>query len=96
MGKNARATDPDTSYAGEYHIKKSDKLQVREVYLRIWPQGLTDRELRAHCPESTIERLESWRKRRSDLAREGVLIDGGDRRAGQVVWCYRMGDQLPF
>jgi len=96
MGLNARAMGPETSREGEQRIKRSDKLKVREVYWSLWPAGLTDKELRAQCPENVFERVESWRKRRSDLTREGVLRDSGVRRGGQVVWTYVNENRLPF
>jgi hypothetical protein len=85
--KNVRRTDPDTSRGGTEKIKSSDKTAVFGVFRQVGADGLTDRELRAHCPHTALERVESWRKRRSDLAREGALVDSTDRRDGQIVWC---------
>jgi hypothetical protein len=55
-------------------------------------EGLTDRELQALCPEQVLARQESWRKRRSDLTRTGVLYDSGERRGRQIVWRVRPMD----
>ena len=55
-------------------------------------EGLTDRELQALCPEQVLARQESWRKRRSDLTRTGILYDSGERRGRQIVWRVRPVD----
>ena len=89
---NARVTDPDTSHAATKRIRSSDKARVLEAFRQAAAMvfggrgGLTDRELQAGCPESSLARLESWRKRRSDLVRDGALMDRGERRDGQIVW----------
>jgi hypothetical protein len=86
---NARTSDPDTSHQGVKRIRHSDKASVLGLFQTAGIRGLTDREVQAACPESSLSRLESWRKRRSDLAREGELVDTAERRGGQIVWrCY--------
>jgi|TARA_R100000687_G_scaffold58693_1_gene47141 hypothetical protein len=94
---NARTTDPDTSHTATTRIRPSDKARVLDAFEQAGMRGLTDRELQAGCPESTLSRLESWRKRRSDLTREGALIDTDERRDGQIVWRTRAHhQQRPF
>jgi len=91
---NARRTDPDTSHDATTHIRISDKEQVYAAFVEAGAHGLTDRELQQQCPESSLARLESWRKRRSDLARERALVDTQERRDGQIVWRCPHRDRL--
>jgi len=84
--RNYRQTDPETSAAGSQRIKTSDRSMVLDQYEAAGAGGLTDRELQAQCTSEALPRRESWRKRRSDLLRDGLLEDTGIRRGGQVVW----------
>ena len=65
---------------------------MRAAYARAGLEGLTARELQAQCPQQVLARQESWRKRRSDLTRAGVLYDSGERRERQIVWRVRPVD----
>ena len=87
--RNARRPDPDTSHEGGRRIRGRDIRMVQAAYAQAAFEGLTDRELQATCPEQVLARLESWRKRRADLTRTGVLYDTGERRGGQIVWRLR-------
>lgn len=84
--KNARRSDPQTSRDGATRIKRTDRDAVYATYQQVGLRGLTDRELRSRCPSPDLERQESWRKRRSDLSREHLLVSRGERRGGQLVW----------
>ena len=83
---NARSVDPDTSHSGAKRIRASDKDSVLQMFKGAGMRGLTDREVQELCHESSLPRLESFRKRRSDLSREGELIQTDERRGGQIVW----------
>ena len=85
---NVRDADPDTSHLGTLRIRESDKANVLRLFQEAGWHGLTDREVQKASPESSLSRLESWRKRRSDLSREGLLVDTHERRGGQIVWRY--------
>ena len=89
---HARRTDPDTSHEGTRRIAGRDRRAVHAAYERAGLEGLTDRELQALCPKQVLARQESWRKRRSDLTRTGVLYDSGERRGRQIVWRLRPMD----
>ena len=89
---HARRTDPDTSHEGTRRIAGRDRRAVHAAYERAGLEGLTDRELQALCPEQVLARQESWRKRRSDLTRTGILSDSGERRGRQIVWRVRPVD----
>ena len=91
-GRHARRTDPDTSHAGARRVARRDREAVRAAYERAGLEGLTDRELQAQGPQQVLARQESWRKRRSDLTRAGVLYDSGERRDRQIVWRVRPVD----
>jgi hypothetical protein len=91
---NARTSDPDTSHQGVTRIRPSDKASVLGLFQTAGIRGLTDREVQAACPESTLPRLESWRKRRSDLSRSGELMQTEERRGGQIVWRCSAADRL--
>ena len=91
---NARRTDPDTSHDATARIRISDKAHVLSAFTDAGMEGLTDRELQQRCPESSLARLESWRKRRSDLTREHALVDTQERRDGQIVWRLKQRDRL--
>lgn len=77
----ARATDPETSHeAAEAIIEHLSELQadVLEYFLQAGERGLTDRDLTEHLGyfgEST------YRTRRSELTRVGLIVDSGRRRA---------------
>ena len=92
--RNARRTDPDTSHEGTRRIAGRDRRAVHAAYAQAGLEGLTDRELQALCPEQVLARQESWRKRRSDLTRTGVLYDSGERRGRQIVWRLRPMDAV--
>jgi hypothetical protein len=94
---HARTADPDTSHAAAWSVTEASMVQARVYALhQSHPDGLTDEELvllyaRAHAPGRSLESRASPRKRRSDLARTGVLVDSGERRvltSGRrgVVW----------
>lgn len=86
---NARTSDPDTSHQGVKRIRHSDKDAVLQMFKVSGMRGLTDSELQDASPESSLRRLESFRKRRSDLSRSGELMQTEERRGGQIVWrCY--------
>ena len=94
--EHARTSDPDTSTAAALMV---DATEVqRRVYLifREHPDGLTDEALvglyaKQYPVARSLESRSSPRKRRSDLARAGILVDSGNRRlltSGRygVVW----------
>lgn len=95
--EHARTTDPDTSKAAACEVQDATEVQLRVIALhRQHPSGLTDEELvalyaREYPQPRSLESQASPRKRRSDLARAGVLADSGDRRplaSGRhgIVW----------
>jgi len=95
---HTRRTDPDTSAAAAWAITDATEVQRRVLSIhKTHPAGLTDEELIAaytctYAPSArSLESRSSPRKRRSDLAHAGVLVDSGERRpltSGRngVVW----------
>jgi len=95
---HTRRTDPDTSAAAAWAITDATEVQRRVLAIhKTHPAGLTDEELiaaytRTYAPSArSLESRSSPRKRRSDLAHAGVLVDSGERRpltSGRngVVW----------
>lgn len=92
--RNVRRADPETSRLGATRIRDSDRANVLRLFRQAGERGLTDREVQAASPESRLARLESWRKRRSDLSRDGYLVETEARRGGQIVW--RAGQRRLF
>lgn len=94
--EHARTTDPDTSHEAAAATETSEVRRRVFAIFREHAEGLTDEELLAFYartfPEgSSLESRSSPRKRRSDLARAGLLVDSGMRRtltSGRrgVVW----------
>lgn len=96
--EHARTSDPDTSVAAAYAVADATEVQRRVLALHdAHLEGLTDEELveayaRAYPSEvRSLESRSSPRKRRSDLTKAGIVIDGGWRRALRsgrkgVVW----------
>lgn len=90
-----RNDDYDTSYAAAamQRGKLSDKQTiVYEVHLK-HPKGLTDEDLNAAIVLAGYPRSaeSTWRKRRTDLAAKGLLVDTGERRKSKhginmIVW----------
>ena len=95
--EHARTTDPDTSHAAARAVTDVAKVKahVRAIHER-HVEGLTDEQLGKIYQDNwpgvrSVEAYASARKRRSDLAREGVLYDSGERRqlsSGRtgIVW----------
>ena len=86
-----RATDPDTSREAAESLQEtlSEKRQaVLALFKEAGADGLTDHQVCRHwphAPEST------YRKRRSELAQMGLLIDTGRREkrdgpTNRIVW----------
>jgi hypothetical protein len=95
--EHVRTTDPDTSHEAAWSVTDATVVQARVVAIyEAHPAGLTDEELVAAYARDwpgtrSLESRASPRKRRSDLARAGVLIDTGERRtltSGRrgIVW----------
>jgi len=91
---NARTVDPATSHVGATKIRPSDRENVLQMFKDAGDRGLTDREVQGLCAESSLPRLESFRKRRSDLSRDGELVQTEQRRSGQIVWRWRQSPLL--
>jgi hypothetical protein len=68
---NARNTDPPTSHEGAEDLSSADRAKVYQAYWKYGPDGLADFELDRLLGGSMNGK---WRKRRSDLTREGILI----------------------
>ena len=95
--EHARTSDPETSLAAARMVDASEVQQrVFAIFRAHADDGLTDEELLAlyarEWPSArSLESRSSPRKRRSDLARAGILVDTGNRRqlsSGRngVVW----------
>ncbi len=89
---NVRTDDPDTSHEAAKRIRETDRESVLAAYRAVYPNGLTTDEFVVQiCPDLHMKRAESLRKRRSDLVRDGVLRDTGERRNGQAVYAWVTG-----
>lgn len=94
MSRNARNTDPPTSEWAAEGLPHGDRAKVYYQYHkhRALAQFQLDRHLGGHMDGK-------WRKRRSDLVDDGVLVDSGrtlvnpDTGMEQVVWI--MAEDLP-
>lgn len=86
-----RRDDHDTSEAAAEAIAPITgkiKLRVWEFALRRGNYGLTDGELKLAFPNAPES---SYRKRRTELTKEGRLVDSGQRRRNihgreEIVW----------
>ncbi len=84
---NVRNSDVDTSHEAAKRIRETDRAAVSQAYTDAYPKGLTTDELLAEIgQDQSLKRVESLRKRRSDLVRDGILRDTGERRNGQAVY----------
>ena len=91
MSYNARNSDPTTSHnaADDDHGKRRDRAIVWQLFLQRDPIGIDDYQLGLLLGG---DKNGKWRKRRSDLARDGFLIDTGQRaispisRRELIVW----------
>lgn len=94
---HVRSSDPDTSKAAAASVVDATEVQRRVLALFDARGGMTDEELLAAYQEvyprggQSAESLASPRKRRSDLATAGFLVDSGERRllrSGRkgIVW----------
>lgn len=95
---HARTTDPDTSHDAAETVTHVAVMRARVYGLYLThPEGLTDEQLLAVYSAQhggslrSLEARSSPRKRRSDLAQQGLLEDSGERRrltSGRrgVVW----------
>lgn len=94
--KHARVSDPDTSHAAAKAVSDATVVQARVLAL-LKTRPMTDEELidayqSEHGDRRDGESVASPRKRRSDLATQGLVKDSGDRRklrSGRngIVWC---------
>lgn len=89
----ARRDDPATSYQAAASLADLSDIQMLVYTIHTEnSRGLTDAELHGRCCELAGPRPESsYRKRRSDLAGMGLIVDSGYRRhvngSNRVVWC---------
>lgn len=89
-----RRSDPDTSWRSAAAVAPragTIKEQVLQVHLEAKPVGLTDPELHQICIKRFGHRPESsYRKRRSDLVTDKLVIDSGRRveheGSTRIVW----------
>lgn len=92
---HARPSDPDTSKAAAEAVSDATVVQARVLAL-LKARPMTDEELidayqQAHGDRRDGESSASPRKRRSDLATQGLVVDSGERRQLQsgrngIVW----------
>jgi hypothetical protein len=91
---NARNTDPDTSHEAARTFSKRVRARVENIFINHIKVGLglTDEELEhVYYQLHQGGRRDSPRKRRSDLTRDGLLVDSGLRRPSNcgramIVW----------
>jgi len=78
----ARKPDPETSHAAAARVNTRSLKQVIMAELSLSPGGLNGTEL-AYISK---RKLNSLTPRFAELRREGLIVDGGKRREGQIVW----------
>jgi len=89
-----RRTDPDTSHKAARSLEgtaASIRSVVEKLAREAGPAGLIDDDLVLAFPDAPES---SFRKRRSELHQEGVLVDSGRRRRNrhgneEIIWVHR-------
>jgi hypothetical protein len=99
MSFNARNTDPSTSHSAADNdvVKRRDKAAVQNLFVQHDPRGIADFQLDQLMGGAMNGK---WRKRRSDLTREGFLIKVGEivnpaTHKTQIVWGLKRKQQQP-
>ena len=90
MSLNARNTDPHTSHlaAGEDHDKRRDRVTVWTLFMQCDPLPMADFMMEQRLGGANNGK---WRKRRSDLSRDGMLSGVGTvinpaTGKNQILW----------
>lgn len=92
-----RNPDHDTSERAAGRLKHRTLRQLVLHVAENWPEGFTDEEMDAQCRrhEPDLDRAESsYRKRRTELSDDFVIVDSGTKRAKRngeeaKVWVHR-------
>jgi len=90
--KHARHDDPETSHEGATFERERDRAQVHAKLFEAGAQGLADFQLEQRLGGAMNGK---WRKRRSDLTDDDIVVDSGRRLINpatgkpQIVWLLR-------